>query len=56
MPWLDRSPEEFVRDHVRLTLQPFDAPPGAAHIGRILDQLQSDDMLLFCHRFPALAV
>jgi hypothetical protein len=52
VPWLDRSPEEFVRDHVRLTLQPFDAPPGAAHIGRILDQLQSDDMLLFATDFP----
>ena len=39
-----------------LTIQPFDAPPGAAHIGRIMDQLQSDDMLLFCDRFPALAV
>ena len=34
VPWIDRSPEEFVRDHVRLTTQPFDGPPGAAHIGR----------------------
>ena len=56
VPWIDRSPEEFVRDHVRLTIQPFDAPPSAAHIGRIMDQLQSDDMLLFADRFPALAV
>src|SRR5947208_89276 len=30
VPWIDRSPEEFVRDHVRLTIQPFDAPPSAA--------------------------
>ena len=52
VPWLDRSPEEFAREHVRLTLQPFDAPPGAAQIGRILDQLQSDDMLLFATDFP----
>ena len=52
VPWIDRSPEEFVRDHVRLTIQPFDAPPAAAHIGRIMDQLQSDDMLLFSTDFP----
>jgi predicted TIM-barrel fold metal-dependent hydrolase len=52
VPWLDRSPEEFVRDHIRLTIQPFDAPPGEAHIGRIMDQLQSDQMLLFATDFP----
>ena len=52
VPWIDRSPEEYVRDHVRLTIQPFDAPASAAHIGRIMDQLQSDDMLLFSTDFP----
>ena len=52
VPWLDRSPAEFARDHVRLTLQPFDGPPSAAHIGRVLDQLESDDMLLFSTDFP----
>jgi len=35
-----------------LTIQPFDAPPSAAQIGRIMDQLKSDDMLLFSTDFP----
>jgi hypothetical protein len=52
VPWIDRSPEEFVRDHVRLTAQPFDGPPNAEHIGRVMDQLQSDAMLLFATDFP----
>jgi predicted TIM-barrel fold metal-dependent hydrolase len=52
VPWIDRPPEQFVRDHVRLTVQPFDGPPSEAHIGRIMDQLQSDDMLLFSTDFP----
>jgi uncharacterized protein len=52
VPWIDRPPHEFVRDHIRLTIQPFDAPPSAEHIGRIMDQLQSDDMLLFASDFP----
>ena len=41
-----------MRDHVRLTIQPFDGPAGAEHIGRIMDQLQSDQMLLFATDFP----
>jgi predicted TIM-barrel fold metal-dependent hydrolase len=52
VPWIDRPPEHYVRDHVRLTVQPFDAPPSAAHIGRLMDQLQSDEMLLFSTDFP----
>jgi predicted TIM-barrel fold metal-dependent hydrolase len=51
-PWIDRPPEEIVRDHVRLTTQPFDAPPGAHNIGRLMDQLGSDAMLLFATDFP----
>ena len=52
VPWIDRPPHEIVRDHVRLTAQPFDAPPSAEHIGRLMDQMQSDDMLLFATDFP----
>ncbi len=26
-PWLDRMPSEIIREHVRLTIQPFDDPP-----------------------------
>ena len=52
VPWIDRPPEEIVREHVRLTTQPFDGPPGAQHIGRVMDQLGSDEMLLFSTDFP----
>lgn len=52
VPWIDREPHEFVRDNVRLTIQPFDAPAAAAQIGRVIDQLQCDDMLLFASDFP----
>lgn len=56
VPWIDRPPEEIVRDHVRLTAQPFDSPPngpvGAQLIGRLMDQLGSDEMLLFATDFP----
>jgi predicted TIM-barrel fold metal-dependent hydrolase len=50
-PWLDRSPGDLVRQHVRLTIQPFDAP-AAAEVQRTLDHIDADDMLLFATDFP----
>jgi uncharacterized protein len=52
VPWVDRSPADIVRDHVRLTITPFDAPEDADTIERIIDQLRSDDLLLYASDFP----
>ena len=52
MPWVDRSPADIVRDHVRLTITPFDAPPDPDVVERIIDQLRSDDILLYASDFP----
>jgi uncharacterized protein len=50
VPWVDRSPAEIVRDNVRLTIQPLDAPDDA--VERAIDHLRSDDMLLYASDFP----
>lgn len=52
IPWVDRPPEEIVKDHVRLTLQPLDAPADPATIERLIDHLGSDDLLLFSTDYP----
>ncbi len=52
VPWLDRMPSGIVRERVRLTAQPFDAPPGDAALATILEELGSDDMLLFSSDYP----
>lgn len=52
VPWIDREPVEFVRDNVRLTLQPFDSPGDAASVQRIMNQLGSDELILFSTDFP----
>jgi len=52
VPWVKRSPAAYIRDHVRLTIQPFDAPPDPAVIGQILDEIGSDDMLLYATDWP----
>jgi len=52
VPWQTRSPGEYIRDHVRLTVQPFDAPPTAAMTERIMEEIGSDEILLFATDFP----
>lgn len=55
VPWLDRPPADYVKDHIRLTLQPFDGPagPGAgAAMASLIGQLPSDEMVLFSTDFP----
>ena len=52
VPWVDRAPAEIIREHVRLTLQPTDAPPDAAAMERVLAQIGSEGMLLFSTDYP----
>ena len=52
VPWVDRSPAEIVRDHVRLTVQPLDAPADQAMITRVIEHLRSDAMLLYASDYP----
>ena len=52
IPWVDRPPSEIVRDQVRLTIRPLDAPEEADTIARILDHLRSDEMLLWSTDWP----
>jgi predicted TIM-barrel fold metal-dependent hydrolase len=51
-PWIDRSPADIIRDHIRLTVQPFDGPPDATGLTNLLDQIGSEDMLLFASDYP----
>ena len=57
VPWIDRSPAEIVREHVRFTLQPVDTPRGksevlARTVEHITAQLGSDSFLLFSTDYP----
>lgn len=52
VPWVDRPPPEIIREHVRLTAQPIDAPADAAVVRTILDQIGSDDILLYASDYP----
>jgi hypothetical protein len=52
VPWLDRSPAEMVRESVRFSLQPVDAPEGGAELRRAIDHIGSDRLILFSTDYP----
>ena len=52
IPWVDRSPVEIVRSNVRLSLQPTDGPQDPAELERIIEHMQSDELLLFSTDYP----
>jgi predicted TIM-barrel fold metal-dependent hydrolase len=52
IPWVDRPPLDLVRRNLRLTAQPFDAPPAADDIDRLMEHMGSDELLLFATDYP----
>ena len=48
-----RPPSEYIREHVRLTVQPLDAPEGnPQQLLQVVDQLGSEDLLLYASHYP----
>jgi len=54
VPWVKRAPAEYIREHVRLTIQPLDAPPTWQQMEATIAQIGSDDLLLFATDYPHL--
>jgi uncharacterized protein len=52
IPWTRRLPSEYVRDHIRVALQPVDGPPDPTELERVIGQLGSDRMLMFSTDYP----
>jgi predicted TIM-barrel fold metal-dependent hydrolase len=52
VPWVKQLPSAYIMEHMRLTIQPFDAPPEPRHVLQILEQLGSTDLLMFATDYP----
>jgi uncharacterized protein len=52
VPWVKRPPSAYVREHVRLSTQPFEEPPDPAVISRLFDLMEGDDFLMFSTDYP----
>ena len=51
-PYVRRRPSEYMRTHLRFTIQPLDAPPNPLHLAQILEQCGAEDLLLFASDYP----
>ena len=52
IPWVKRPPSEYIREHIRLTLQPVDAPPRTRQLLEVLEQMDGRDLLMFSSDYP----
>lgn len=52
IPWNNRLPSQYIRQHMRLTIQPTDAPPTQRQFLEVIDQLGSDELLMFSTDYP----
>jgi uncharacterized protein len=52
VPWVTRAPSEIIRDHVRFTVQPIDAPDEMEAMLRLIEHLESDELFLFSTDYP----
>lgn len=52
IPWVTEPPSHYVRENIRFSLQPFDAPPEAAEVDRLLNLVESEEILLFSTDYP----
>ncbi|MFZ0214714.1 MAG: amidohydrolase family protein [Candidatus Dormiibacterota bacterium] len=52
VPWVRREPSEYVREHVRFTTQPLDAPPGDTGLAELVADTDLASLLLFATDYP----
>jgi uncharacterized protein len=52
IPWITEPPSDIIRRHVRFTIQPLDAPTDSSIMQKVVDQIGSDEMLLFSTDYP----
>ena len=54
VPWNTQPPSRYIRERMRLTLQPMDASSDPKHVLQIIEALGSDELLLYSSDYPHL--
>lgn len=52
VPWVQRPPSEYVREHVRLVTYPLDEAGTPEHTRKVLEMLRAEETLLFGSDYP----
>jgi uncharacterized protein len=51
VPWLERMPSEYVREHFRFSTQPLEKMTTRRFLSYI-EQMESEDLLMFSSDYP----
>jgi hypothetical protein len=52
VPWVRRPPSAYVREHIRVAIQPLDAPLDPRQLVQIVAQLECEELLLYASDYP----
>ncbi|WP_274651330.1 amidohydrolase family protein [Paenibacillus humicola] len=52
VPWLEKRPSEFLRDHVRITSQPIERPDDDKYLLAMLEAMDAENILMFASDYP----
>jgi predicted TIM-barrel fold metal-dependent hydrolase len=52
LPHLKKKPSEYVYDHIWLSTQPLDFPEDRSELGKALEWMEADRLLLFSTDYP----
>lgn len=52
MPWVERPPSEYVREHVRFVTHPIDEADDPEHTRKLLEMLHAEETLMFGSNYP----
>jgi predicted TIM-barrel fold metal-dependent hydrolase len=52
VPWVKRRPEEYLRDHVRLTSQPLERPGNDEWLLQTLEMMDAEHVLMYSSDYP----
>jgi predicted TIM-barrel fold metal-dependent hydrolase len=52
VPWVKQAPSEYIRRHFRVSIQPLDAPAEPKSLRQVIDQLGTEDMLMYASDYP----
>lgn len=51
-PWLERPPNEYIKEHVRFTIQPLEEPADPAHLRPIFEMIDAERTVMFSSDYP----
>ena len=52
IPWTRQLPSEYIKQHVRMSIQPVDPPADLHQLRDVIDQIDCEELLMFSTDYP----